>query len=94
MGKKRKYSWPISLQLLFRPMYGTPDSAIQEIFACGIQNPGLWNLEYSSRNPESHWRLKSGIQYFESEMHGVESRIQDCLTTSVLLLTASLYLFH
>ena len=40
------------------------------MLACGIQNPGLWNPEYSSRNPEStngwnpestfHWqRLKS-----------------------------------
>ena len=38
-------------------------SEIQEIFACGIQklgkiacgirNPGLWNPEYTSRNPES-----------------------------------------
>ena len=24
----------------------------QEIFACGIRNPGLWNPEYSSRNLE------------------------------------------
>ena len=47
----------------------------------------LWNLEYSSRNPESHWRLqsrvhvpltKTGIQYVESRIHSVESRIQDC----------------
>ena len=22
-------------------------------FSCGIQNPGLWELEFSSRNPES-----------------------------------------
>ena len=54
----------------------------------------MWNLEswvgnpeYHSRNPESHERLKSriqvlltntGIQYQESGIHGVESRIQDC----------------
>ena len=25
-----------------------------EHFACGVRNPGLWNLDYSSRNPESH----------------------------------------
>ena len=25
-----------------------------ENFACGIRNPGLWNLENSSRDPESH----------------------------------------
>ena len=27
---------------------------LSENFACGIRNPGLWNLENSSRNPESH----------------------------------------
>ena len=30
------------------------ESRMQEIFACEIQNLGLWNTEYSSRNPESH----------------------------------------
>ena len=43
--------------------------------------------EWSSRNPESHSRLKSGIQipmtnsgiqHLESGIDGVESRIQDC----------------
>jgi len=28
-------------------------SGIQEIFTCGFRNPGFWNLEFSSRNPES-----------------------------------------
>ena len=50
------------LKPVFRPMKANPDSGIREIFACGIWNPGLWNPEYSSRNPESHQRLKSGIQ--------------------------------
>ena len=27
---------------------------IRENFACAIRNPGLWNPEYSSRNPESY----------------------------------------
>ena len=27
---------------------------IQEIFAFTFWNPGFWNLEFSSRNPESH----------------------------------------
>ena len=27
-------------------------SGIWEIFACGVLNPGLWNLEFSSRNSE------------------------------------------
>ena len=26
---------------------------IREMFACEIRNPGLWNSEYNSRNPES-----------------------------------------
>ena len=29
-------------------------SEIRGNAACGIRNLGLWNLEYSSRNPESH----------------------------------------
>ena len=29
-------------------------SRIQESFARGIRNPGLWNRKFSSRNPESH----------------------------------------
>ena len=36
------------------PRKGNPDCGIREIFACGIQNPGLWNSEFSSRNPESY----------------------------------------
>ena len=52
---------------------------IGEIFACGIKKTGLWNREYSSWNPESHLRLEFAIQYLESGIHGVESRIQDCL---------------
>ena len=66
------------------------ESGIREYFAHGIWNPGLWNPEYSSRNPESHYWLESrvrvllvpltkiGIQYLESGIQGVESRIQDC----------------
>ena len=54
-----------------RPILANPNSGIREIFACGIRNPqkkiacvmrnpGLWNTEYSSRNPESH--LTIGVQ--------------------------------
>ena len=32
-------------------------------FACGIRNPGFWNPEYSSRNPESRKFFGSGIQF-------------------------------
>ena len=42
--------------------YLLAESGIWEIFASGIQNPGVWNPEYSSRSPESHLRLESGIQ--------------------------------
>ena len=57
--------------------------ASQEIFACGILNPGLWNPEYSSRNPESReipspssTDKDSRIQYLESGIDGVESEIK------------------
>ena len=40
----------------------------------GIRNPTKdWNPEF-----KFHWQ-RSGIQYLESGIHGVESRIQDCL---------------
>ena len=70
------------------------ESGIWENFACGIQNPGkfcLWNSEYSTRNPEIRLRFqnpesriqvlltKSGIQFLESGIHGVESRIKTIL---------------
>ena len=47
-----------------------------------------WNPQYHSRNPESNKRLlsriqfpltKTGIQFLESRIYRVESRIQDCL---------------
>ena len=59
-----------------------------KIFTRGIRNPGLWNPKYSSKNPESLQRLesriqvpltKTGIQYLEHRIRGVESGIQDCL---------------
>jgi len=56
-------------------------------FYCGIQNPGLWNPKYRSRNPGSHlkigiWTLnstdkESRTEYLESGIHGMESRIQE-----------------
>ena len=35
-------------------MLGNLDFEIQEIFVCGIRNPGLWDPEYSSKDLESH----------------------------------------
>ena len=87
-----KYFWwspGVFIVLLYHPTY------TQEIFAygiqnlrnssCGMENPGLWNPEYSSRNPESHLRLesriqvpltKTGIQCVESGIQDEESRTQ------------------
>ena len=44
-------------------------------FSCGIRNPGLWNPNYSSRNPylTNGWNPEFGF-------HAVESRIQEVLT--------------
>ena len=53
------------------------ESGIREIYAYGaygIRNPGLWNPENSSRNPESHQRLVSGSQVPLTK--NPESRIQ------------------
>ena len=47
---------------MFAPCKGIAYSGIREIFASGIRNPGLWNLDNSSRKPESNWRLEFGIQ--------------------------------
>ena len=38
----------------FRVKRFTPCKGIRNIFASGIQNPGIWNPANSSRNPESH----------------------------------------
>ena len=53
----------IGSQLYISPRLG--ESGIREIYAYGaygIRNPGLWNPENNSRNPESHQRLVSGVQ--------------------------------
>ena len=73
--------------------FGSPhvrESVFQNLGDSGIgenRNPGLWNPEYSSRNSESPTRLesriqvlltKTGVQYVQSGIHCMESRIQDC----------------
>ena len=59
------------------------ESGIREIYFFGIQNPGLWNPEYSSKKKVT---LKSWIQMqapltknLGSRIHGVDSKNQDCL---------------
>ena len=70
-------------------MRGNPDSAILDIFACGIRNPGLVesgiqlkesriSLTVAIRNPSSTDK-ESEIQYLKSRIHDMESRIQDRL---------------
>ena len=65
------------------------ESGTWKSFACKIWNPGLWNLWFNSRNPESCWQLESRWKFHIWQVlqkavpgmwfHGVESRIQDCL---------------
>ena len=89
--KGRKSCFPDQFLMKIWPGFGFFCDTKRTFFIASCKemwNPGLWNPEYSSRNPESHWRLefriqipltKTGIQYVKSGIHGVESRIQDCL---------------
>ena len=73
-------------------MQGNLDYGIKKTFACGIrnlgkfareiQNPVLWNPEFSSKNPEKRLESRNQVSLtknLESGIHGVESRIQGCL---------------
>ena len=69
-------------------MWANPDSGIREIFDCGIRNPGfgIRNTAPGIRNPTIRIGIqskvpleKTGIKCLESGIHGLESRIQDCL---------------
>ena len=58
--------WLTSSYIQFWLWPGLPCKGIREInpdiVACGIWKFRVWNPGYSSRNPESHWRLKFRIQ--------------------------------
>ena len=76
---KKTYIPALTGSLLVHPMQGKNlCSGIQEIFGFGIRNTsqGTRNPNNYS-NPESkfHWK-RIGIQYLESGIHAVESRIQ------------------
>ena len=80
---------PVAVFWLVFHYVGTLDSWIREMFFWGIRNPGLWN-------PKSHLRLESRIQvlltgteiqYLESGIHGVGSRIQGSTSSSVSFLS-------
>ena len=49
----------MSLKPLKADSKGNPDSGIWEIFACEIRNPGFWNPECTTWNPESNTVLDS-----------------------------------
>ena len=49
-----------------------PCKGIRNILARAIRNYGLWNLEYSSKNPQSHQRLESGIQLPSTDSAGIQ----------------------
>ena len=51
---KLRASLITSPKLVSDPFMGSRHSRNRENFARGIRNPGPWNLEYSSRNLESH----------------------------------------
>ena len=42
-------------------MLCNPDSGVLANVSCGIGNPEIWNPEFSSRNLESHLRLKFAV---------------------------------
>ena len=53
-------------------MLGNP-----EYFALNL-DPGLWNPDYSSRNPESHQRSGSGIQVPVTENPESNETLSSC----------------
>ena len=48
---------------------------MREIFSCGIQNPGIWNLAYSSRNPESkfYWQRRNPVPGIQNPWQGIQN---------------------
>ena len=58
------------------------ETGIREVLR-GFPKPRLWNPEHTwaqgIRNPRSSTDKETGFQYLKSKIHGVESRIQNCL---------------
>ena len=48
---------------------------VRNIFACGIENPGLWDPEYSSRNPANDWNPESKfhLQRLRNQLFGIRN---------------------
>ena len=48
---------------------------VRNIFACGIENPGLWDPEYSSRNPANDWNPESKfhLQRLRNQLFGIQN---------------------
>ena len=86
---------PIPLFASLRFQWVAPPMQCGKSFTRGIRNFGLWNLEFNSWNPDlspeirnpaaikirnpSSTDKESIIQYMESRIHSVESRIKDFL---------------
>ena len=68
-----------------------PESEKIWLVKSGILGSGIRNTAQGIRNPTNDWNpeskismTNSGIQYLESEIHCVESRIQNCLGFSYM----------
>jgi len=65
-----------------RLTHGTRNQESRKVLAVHLWNPDSWTLETGIQLTEFAIplkRLESRIQYLKSRIHGVESRIQDCL---------------
>ena len=86
---------PIPLFASLRFQWVAPPMQCGKSFTRGIRSFGLWNLEFNSWNPDLSPEIRnpaaikirnpsstdeeSRIQYMESRIHSVESRIEDFL---------------
>ena len=52
-----------------RILKGNTNSGIPETFSFGVRNPGLWNPEFSSRNPES--RIQAPLTRIQNRQRGI-----------------------
>ena len=94
VNKRVKYLRPVKANTNVAPCKGIQNPGnvyLWEMFnfACGIQNPGLWNPEYSSRNPKydfKDWNSESKFhwQRLESSTCNLESTASNPISKTVL----------
>ena len=97
MRKFEYFEWIIWLS--YRPLNRNPDpeSAKFLLVESGILGFGIWNTAQGIRNLKAIFgirKLSSRSQYLESGLHGVESRIQDCLGFPYMGRLSPYYLQH